>query len=197
MACLSQAVELVRPLAVETYVLHLWGTTTTQIIDLIESPNQRQVILGAIMAQAERSLAQLCDLLDPTILCVENLEEPSFDLFLPLIERFGTGICLDVGHLAWQETSELDFLASHGDRVREIHLHDANHTSAGDLVQIRDHLPLGRGELDFTSLLQKLDETKFTGAVILEVNTKADLEQSLERLHALSRQSWKMKDPHH
>ena len=180
MACLRRALELTRPVHVLTYVAHLWGSTTTQIISQLEDPMERQAILGAILMQAGRSLAELCELIQPIgDLCVENLEEPSFDLFLSLVERYGASICLDVGHLAWQETTALEFLGRHGDRIRELHLHDTMHRSNGDLVQIRDHLALGQGELDFHAIIAELEAIGFQGAVILEVSKKADLETSL------------------
>ncbi len=181
-ACLCQAVEVTRSVDVHTYVLHLWGFTTTQISAELQDPTQRQAILGALMTQAGHSLAELCQILDPRDLCVENLEDSLFDLALPLIEQYGTSICLDVGHLAWQGASELGFLARHRDRIREIHLHDAVLPSTDSQHQIRDHLALGQGQVDYLGLLGKLEETGYDGAVILEVNTQADLEESLERI---------------
>jgi len=181
-ACLHQAVEVTRTVDIHTYVLHLWGFTTTQISAQLQDPTQRQVILGAVMTQADRSLAELCRFVDPRDLCVENLEDSLFDLALPLIEQHGTSICLDVGHLAWQGVSEVDFLAEHRDRIREIHLHDAVLPSAESRYQIRDHLALGQGQVDYLALLSRLEETRYDGAVILEVNTQPDLEESLERL---------------
>lgn len=181
-ACLRQAVKVTRRVNVHTYVLHLWGFTTSQISAQLRDPTQRQEILGALMTQAGHSLAELCQILDPRDLCVENLEDSLFDLALPLIEKHGASICLDVGHLAWQGIGELDFLARHRDRIREIHLHDAALLSAGSRHQIRDHLALGQGQVDYLALLSKLDETGYDGAVILEVNTQADLEESLQRI---------------
>ena len=134
------------------------------------------------MNQAGRSLAELCQVLDPRDLCVENLEDSLFDLALPLIEEYDTSICLDVGHLAWQGASELGFLARHRDRIREIHLHDAALPSADGRHQIRDHLALGQGQVAYQGFLSRLEEIGFEGAVILEVNTQADLEVSLERI---------------
>jgi len=181
-ACLRQAVELVRPLEVTVYVLHLWGFTTIQIALLLADPAQRKAVLGGTLAQAGRSLAELCAILDPRDLCVENLEAPSFDLVLPLVERVGASICLDVGHLAYEQGDPLAFLARHGGRVRHVHLHDYVHTSAGGRTQTRDHLPLGRGELDYVNFLRHLEQIGFDGAVILENNSKPDLEESLARV---------------
>ncbi len=181
-ACLRQAVEVTRKVKVQTYVLHLWGFTTMQISAQLQEPTQRQEILGALMSQADRSLVELGQILDPRDLCVENLEDSLFDQALPLLEQHGTSICLDVGHLAWQGISELDFLARHHHRIREIHLHDVALPSANGRNQIRDHLALGEGQVDYLAFLSKLEETDYDGAVILEVNTKADLEKSLKRI---------------
>lgn len=182
--CLRRAVELIRSVEVTIHVLHLWGFTTIQIAVLLADPAQRQTVLGGVMAQAGRSLAEVCEVLDPRDLCVENMEAPPFDVALPLVEQQGTSICLDVGHLAYEGGDALDFLARYGDRVREVHLHDFVSTSAGGRVQTRDHLPLGRGQMETVAFLHRLEEMGFEGAVILEVNSKADLEESLERVRA-------------
>ena len=180
LTCLRRAVELTRVVEVRTFVLHLWGFTTMQIGAQLQHPAQREVILGAAMAQAGRSLAELCQTLDPRALCVENLEDPLFDLALPLIQQHGTSICLDVGHLAWQGGGELDFLARHGGLIREIHLHDATSLSPGGQRRVRDHLPLGQGQIDYAAFLRELEKTGYDGVVILELNNQTDLEHSLD-----------------
>jgi sugar phosphate isomerase/epimerase len=177
-----RAVELVQPFQVETFVLHLWGSTTSQITHVITDEIVRRNLLTAVLQQADRSLAEICAFVEPRALCVENLEALPFDLAVPLLERHGASICLDVGHLAWQGGGELAFLERHGERVREIHLHDAVPPSPGQGKGARDHLPLGQGELDYEALLRKLDEIGFDGCVIIENNSEADLRESLERL---------------
>jgi sugar phosphate isomerase/epimerase len=177
-----RAVELAQPFQVETYVLHLWGSTTALITRVIADEVVQRNLLTAVLQQADRSLAEICTFVKPQTLCIENLEALSFDLVVPLLERHGTGICLDVGHLAWQGGGELAFLERHGERVREVHLHDAVLPSAEQGKRARDHLPLGRGELDYEALLHKLDEIGFDGCVIIENNSEADLRESLERL---------------
>jgi sugar phosphate isomerase/epimerase len=98
--------------------------------------------------------------------------------------RYGVSICLDVGHQAYESGDPLAFLAQHGERVREVHLHDSVSVSAGPRPQIRDHLPLGRGEMDYLAFLRRLEQMGFEGAVILENNTQADVEGSLERVRS-------------
>jgi len=179
-----RAVELARPLQVESYVLHLWGSTTAQITHVITDEVLQRNLLMGVLQQADRSLAEICAFVEPRALCVENLETLPFDLAVPLLERHGTSICLDVGHLAWQGGGELSFLERHGERVREIHLHDAVLPSPGQGKQARDHLPLGRGELDYRALLHKLEKIGFDGCVIVENNNEADLRESLGKLQS-------------
>lgn len=135
------------------------------------------------MRQAGRSLAALCEIVDPADLCVENLEDSFFDLALPFMKQH-VSICLDVGHLAVQSSSELSFLEQHGERIREIHLHDALVAPAGGQGRASDHLALGKGQIDYAAFLEKLADLGFDGPIILEVNSQADLEQSLDQLAA-------------
>jgi sugar phosphate isomerase/epimerase len=184
-ACLQEAVALCRAVQVQSYVVHLWGSMTTLIAAQMWHPTQRGPILEALMGQAGRSLAELGRLVEPGRLCVENLEDPLFDVALPLVERHGTGICLDVGHLIWQGGDLQRFLEGQGSRVHEVHLHDAAVSVIEGQRQARDHLALGKGQVDYPGLLRALEEMDFQGVVILEVNTRADLEQSLERLRSM------------
>jgi sugar phosphate isomerase/epimerase len=179
------AIELCRPLHVESYVLHLWGGTTHQIASVLEDPVQNRVLLGALIAQAGRSLEQICAWLEPKRLCVETLEAPSFDLALPLVEKYGVSICLDVGHLIWQRVSEIDFLERNAAQIGEIHLHDARRETVGEWERIIDHLPLGEGQIDYRALLRKLGALEFSGPLILELNDRSALEKSLAQIKPL------------
>jgi sugar phosphate isomerase/epimerase len=46
-------------------------------------------------------------------------------------------------------------------------------------------MALGQGQVDYAAFLQRLAEIGYDGPVILEVNTEADLQQSVERLKAI------------
>jgi sugar phosphate isomerase/epimerase len=179
-----RAMELAQPFQVETYVLHLWGSTTALITRVITDEVVQRNLLTAVLHQADCSLAEICAFVEPRALCVENLEALPFDLMVPLLERHGASICLDVGHLAWQGGGELAFLERHGERVREVHLHDAVLPSPDQGKRARDHLPLGQGVLDHEALLRKLDEIGFDGCVIIENNSEGDLRESLEKLQS-------------
>ena len=181
-ASLQQAVEVARAVDVHTYVLHLWGLASRQVVSELADTLQQELVMGALMAQASRSLAELCTVIRPKDLCVENLEDSLFELALPVIEQHGASICLDVGHLALQGSSVLTFLEKHKERIREIHLHDAVAPTESERRPARDHLALGKGHVDYTALVDRLAELHYDGPVILEVNSQADLEQSLDRL---------------
>ena len=184
-ASLRQAIEVTRAIDVHTYVLHLWGFTTMQVLSQLQDSVQRELVTGVLMSQASRSLAALCEVIDPADLCVENLEDSLFELAVPIVEKHGTSICLDVGHLALQGGSALGFLDQHRDRIREVHLHDAIVPGTGEWQTARDHLALGRGDLDHEAFLDKLAEIGYEGPIILELNSEADLVQSLERLESV------------
>jgi sugar phosphate isomerase/epimerase len=181
---LCRSVDLTRSLEVHTYVLHLWGPTAGLVASEFEHDIQRDAVFEALTVQAESSLAEPCTILEPRDLCAENLEDSMFDLALLLIERYRTGICLDVGHLAWTGDDAMEFLALHASSVHEVRLHDAVCPGPEDAIRFRDHPPLRNGNIDYVSLLNRLEAAGFDGPVILEVNSIADLEQSLGRLGA-------------
>jgi sugar phosphate isomerase/epimerase len=185
-ASLRQAIKVTQAVDVHTYVLHLWGFTTMQVLSQLQDPVQRELVTGVLMSQAGRSLTALCEVVDPADLCVENLEDSLFELAVPIVEEHGTSICLDVGHLALQGGCELSFLERHRKRIREVHLHDAIARRTGEWQTARDHLALGQGHLNHKAFLDKLAETGYEGPIILELNNKADLVQSLERLKSVT-----------
>ncbi len=163
LSCVHRAIELVQPVDVLTYVLHLWGPTTVQIVSALDKPMQRAAVMGALLMQAERSLADLCQVLTPSDdICVENLEEPSFDLVPPPGRTLWHKYLPGRGAFGLAETTPLEFIGRHGTRIRELHLHDALRISKDGLVQTRDHLPLGQGELDYAAVLSRLDENRIS-----------------------------------
>jgi sugar phosphate isomerase/epimerase len=182
--CLSQVVEATRELSIESYVLHLWGVWTSLLGTIQDMPaEEKQQLVGEILRSAMRTLEQVSSQVPPGQLCVENLERLPFELFLPSVEKQGTKICFDVGHLALQGEDPLEFLDRYWEMIGEVHLHDA--VVAGKLGTVpRDHLPLGRGDVDYGGLMDELEQRGYDGVLILEVNSEADLKESLERVRA-------------
>jgi sugar phosphate isomerase/epimerase len=72
------------------------------------------------------------------------------------------GVCLDTGH-ANLSGDIYDLPRQIGGRLKVLHVHD-NH---GDRD---DHLPPGRGRIDWAFLMQRLAEQKFEGPLILELS---------------------------
>lgn len=179
---LRHAVELAKPLFVEAYILHLWGGTTIQISNMMEESLYRDTFLESVSSQADKSLSEITEFINPYNLCVETLEAPDFEFVLPLIEKHGVKICLDIGHMAWQGGGELSFLERNLENIREIHLHDAYVEQIGKEQRVVDHLALGKGQVDYRNFLQKLVDYGFEEAVILENNTRSDLERSIARI---------------
>jgi sugar phosphate isomerase/epimerase len=179
---IRQAVELVKPLFVEAYVLHLWGNTTIQISNLMVESLQKETFSEAVLSQADKSLNQIKEFINPYNICVETLEAPDFDFALPLIEQHGVSICLDIGKLAWQGGGEISFLERNLERIREIHLHDARVEKVAGEQRVVDHLALGKGQIDYRNFMQKLFDLGFDEMVILENNNRTDLERSIARI---------------
>ncbi len=180
MQSVGQFLEMAQPLQVESYVLHLWGLWTSILAGVQQlTPEEKQGLLGQLLRRSEYTLAELGDLVFPEAICVENLERFPFDLMIPIIQRQGMRICLDVGHLTVQGGDALSFVTEHWEQIGEIHLHDAVPKARGG-PGMRDHLPLGKGEVDYVAFMQILEKIGYDKVLILEVNRESDLAQSLE-----------------
>jgi len=117
------------------------------------------------------------------ILMLENVYEHNpyefLELFKDLIGQ-GVGICFDVGHQAVFSHVNLDsWLGILGEYIAQLHLHD-NHG-------IRDeHLPLGKGEIDFPMLFKYLKDKQIEPSIItIEPHREEDLWPSLEYLASI------------
>ena len=93
-------------------------------------------------------------------------------------------VALDLSHPAVAGTDALQRAADLGDRLVHVHLTDGTKTGLPD-----EHLVPGRGNQPCAELLEWLPGSGFTGAVVVEINTRraltsqerhSDLAQSLE-----------------
>ena len=121
------------------------------------------------------------------ILAVENKQRGSNrDLILTpeehleLLERFpGLGACLDFGHLHTLGLDPAGFVRALGEKLVHVHLHD-------NRGEADEHLPLGKGTLEWLRCLEALDDIGFSGMVILEIPDPEGLRDSVGLLsHAL------------
>ncbi len=149
-----------RPLRPFAYILHLEGVTRNSTPARIRAwASDIAGLLPALIAQAG----------DPALLCVENLNYP-FAWCEGLLDRFGLGVCIDLGHLWVGGYNVKTHLKRHLPRTRVIHLHGVH----GE----HDHLALtalSSGRL--RSALNSID--KFTGVLTLEMFNYAQVRDSV------------------
>ncbi len=182
--CLNQVVESTKPLAVESYVLHLWGTWSSLMATVQALPDgEKRTLLDRMLDRAALTLEQVRQLIPSRKVCVENIERFPWEAIVPLVEERDLRICLDVGHLAVEGGDPLEFLGDHRAFIGEIHLHDA-YPAGVKGSRGRDHLALGRGNVDYAKLLDSLVDAGYDGVLILEVNTETDLRESVERVRS-------------
>lgn len=116
-----------------------------------------------------RAVKDLADLAPDLLLCLENLVYPheiyrspeDMAELVKKINRTNVGVTLDVGHAAVCGHKPEDFLHRLQDEIFHVHLHD------NDGV-IDQHLPLGRGVIDYVAVIHSLKEMDYQGVVNLE-----------------------------
>lgn len=86
-----------------------------------------------------------------------------------LLESPAFGLTIDVGHNHVCRGMDEGFILERGDRLCHMHLHDAQGT--------RDHLALGRGEMDVDACLRMAQDHGCS--VVLETKTIAGLRESV------------------
>jgi len=106
---------------------------------------------------------------------------------MEIAEEYDMSICVDTGHILAGYSGEIgveEALIKSSRRLREIHLHDAYKRVENDRITVRDHLPLGSGDLNVRSFLKTLKQIEFSGHIILELGLN-DAKSSIERLTSL------------
>jgi sugar phosphate isomerase/epimerase len=159
--------ESTRPLRPYAYILHLEGVTRES--DRARVQTWQNDITGLLPALIECAG-------DPTLLCVENLNYP-FAWCEGLLDRFGLGICIDLGHLLVGGDDVDTHLQRHLPRTRVIHLHGVR--DGHDHLALTA-LPPGR----LRQLMNSID--KFTGVLTLEIFNYEEVRDSVVSLNQLS-----------
>lgn len=101
-------------------------------------------------------------------LCLENLSEPCRS-FIPAFEQVpDLGMTLDIGHgqLLTERNTSFGFIEQCYDRIKHIHVHD-NH--GGMSYKDDQHLPLGRGLVNYPGIFSRLKEKGYHSTVTMEV----------------------------
>ncbi len=114
-----------------------------------------------------------------TCLCMENIfetnPEPLFELLQGIAsETFGH--CFDIGHWNMFHSGRLnDWLNMMAPYLRHLHLHD-NHGAQDE------HLPIGQGDVCFSSLFSWLKTSACKPTMTLEAHKLSDLDLSLQAI---------------
>ncbi len=184
--CVLEAVKIARNLEPLAYPLHLTGHRAGAIAASDWTEEEKRAFLDSMLKQAERSLEEIAQEVDPANLCLENAEAVPFEPILTLADQYNTSLCLDVGHLALQERGPVAFIEAHFEAIREVHLHDVTNTgwAAGKPVLV-DHQPLGSGIVDLEGIMEVLRRRGYDGILVVEVTNREDLRRSLATLRPL------------
>ena len=117
----------------------------------------------------------------PVRIALENVfdENPNpLRRLLDAVDSPLVGYCMDAGHgHLFSEVPLVEWIEVLGTRLLEIHLHD-NHRQADE------HLPLGRGNIDFPSIFSRINEKKLHPIYTIEPH---DIEHLVPSLKALQK----------
>ena len=112
-------------------------------------------------------------------MALENVFDERPEPLRRLLEEINSpflGYCMDAGHgNLFSQVPLEEWVEVLGGRLMEIHLHD-NHGEADE------HLPLGQGDIDFSSLFSLLEKKKLQPIYTIEPHEIAHLQPSLKAL---------------
>jgi sugar phosphate isomerase/epimerase len=181
-------VEILEDLKPLAYVLHVAGPLAAEVSRMRLGQNHKQLFFEVLARNASRSVEQIISSMSDMgvgsrRIALESIEFP-FSKTLKIAEVFDTSICIDTGHILAGYSGEIgveEAVKLSSERLLEIHLHDAYRRKEGDRIIVRDHLPLGAGDLDVKSLFESLEKAEFRGPMVLELGLR-DAKSSLEKL---------------
>lgn len=113
----------------------------------------------------------------PELLSVENLENCSLEMLMPVLDAAPVSLCLDVGHLWLAGLDPSPALRAFLKRTRVVHLHGVN---------LRDHKSLSWVPAEsLRAVLEEMLRQGYEGVVTLEVFSVEDFFSSWERVRSL------------
>ena len=156
------------PLEPISYVFHVSGL----LEDLMGVGLRDRLVIQAYLAYAAESLERIVEFIPAEKLCIENLEYIGFEELFPLVEKFGTRVCMDVGHIRLRREEIGDFVQRYGPHLGHVHMHDVTCQLFDKRVTVlNDHQGLGSGTIDVDAVIGMLRAARFDGPVVLEVHT--------------------------
>lgn len=181
----ADIVEQCSPLEPITYVLHISGL----LEDLMGVGLRDETVIETYLSCAADSVAKIARLIPPSRLCIENLEYLPFDKVLPLVERFDTKVCMDVGHIKLRNEDIGDFVAKYGKRLGQVHLHGVTKRLFDKRVTVLDdHQGLESGLIDVDAVIGLLRSAGFNGPVVLEIHAVDSIDSIRILRQAVDRQ---------
>jgi sugar phosphate isomerase/epimerase len=183
-----QTIQVTTPIEPEVYVLHATGSLAAEFYNMHISEVARALILRQFQSGARESIRAI--LAETGIasrrLAIETIEFP-LDLTLELAEEFDLSICLDTGHVLAGFPGWFDFfevVEKLLPRLAEVHLHDCRKMPHGVRGYGEDHKPLGAGDLDLGTFLDRLTMANFSGPLVFELSVEEAL-QSLSVIRSI------------
>jgi len=156
------------PLDPVSYVFHVSGL----LEDLMGVGLRDPQVVEAYLAYAAESLEEIVQFIPSDRLCIENLEYIGFEALFPLVKRFATRVCMDVGHIELRGEDIGAFVETYGPHLGHVHMHDVTRRSFDKRVTVMDdHQGLGTGFIDVDAVLGMLRTAGFDGPVVLEVHS--------------------------
>ena len=110
-------------------------------------------------------------------ICIENIYETAPDIFIDLLTAINSpqmGHVLDIGHWNIFGTGKLlEWLNATAPYLKHLHLHD-------NYGERDEHLPIGQGNVPFSTLFEWLKTTQVHPTITLENHSLPDTEISLQ-----------------
>jgi len=176
---IAQTEEL-RPLY---YVFHSSGALAAEFSRL-PFPDYNPMINAAMASFALKSIRELLEKtkIESKRIGLESVEFP-LELTATMAEETGCSLVLDTGHVLAGYSGRiplLDAVKVFAPRLIGIHLHDGSRRIGSDGSPIvKDHIALGKGDMNIRDLLEELHQVGFKGPAVFELSRK-DALASLE-----------------
>lgn len=177
-------------LGVRHFVIHPGPERAGTPLDSRELQTRRENVAASLSEIADYCAAQ-------GMLCVLENKLPHLmfgntaDMLwiLALMTSTNVGVCLDTGHarLAGELEVATQKLSGH---LKMVHASD-------NLGKFDDHLPPGRGTINWPHFLEHLTRSAFHGSIILEIAAQSDVSNTLAEARAarqfLRHQAWRLR----
>ncbi|MDW8033390.1 MAG: cobamide remodeling phosphodiesterase CbiR [Nitrososphaerota archaeon] len=169
----AEILEELKPLI---YVLHIAGPISAELSRMDINQNYKDVFFEILAKNTSKSVEQIVSYLSDigiasNRIALESIEFP-FLKTIEIADEYNTSICVDTGHILAGYSGKIsveEAIMKSSRRLGEIHLHDAYRRVGKDVILVKDHLPLGVGDLNVKSFLKTLAQVEFAGPMVFEL----------------------------